>query len=285
MFTPLDNEGGAMIPPYLTEERSALEMVSRQHCQTARLSDRVILCRILGKYIMYADPEDVGITPHFCLNGFWESWITIAMARVLKPGWNCVDVGANHGYYTLIIADAVGPFGRVLAIEPNPQLTELVKLSLEVNGFQRHTTVLQKAVSDTDLRRINLVVPRNRGAMATLCREATVSDDVVEVETVTLDEVTEDWPRVDLIKIDAEGSEESIWCGMRKTLEQNYGITIIMEISCLRYTDPQAFVHEIQEAGFPLRYIDYDGAINNVTEERILNDRVGEDWMLFLRRG
>ena len=273
-----------MLPSYLIEERYALERISRQHYQTARLSDRVILCRVLGKYIVYADLEDIGITPHLCLDGFWESWITIAMARVLKPGWCCVDVGANHGYYTLIMADAVESAGRVLAVEPQPQLAELLRLSVEVNGFHHHTTVLQKAVADTVSRQTHLVVPRRRGLDATLCREATAADDVVEVETVTLDQITADWPCVDLIKIDAEGAEESIWRGMRQILARHQGITIIMEMHCLRYANPQAFVRDIRESGFPLRYIDYDATIKNLTEEQIFTDRIAEGWMLFLRR-
>ena len=273
-----------MLPPYLTGNRVTLESISRQHYQTARLSDRVILCRVLGKYIVYADPEDVGITPHLCLDGFWESWITIAMARVLKPGWCCVDVGANHGYYTLIMADAVESTGRVLAVEPQPQLAELLRLTLEVNGLHHHTTVLQKAVADTVSSQTPLVVPRRRGLDATLCREATAADDVVEIETVTLDQITADWPRVDLIKIDAEGAEEAIWRGMRQTLARHQGITIFMEMKCSRYANPQAFVREILGAGFPLRYIDYDATIKNLTEEQILTNRIKEDWMLFLHR-
>lgn len=273
-----------MLPSYLTGDRFALERISRQHYQTARLSDRVILCRVLGKYIVYADPMDVGITPHLCLDGFWESWITVAMARVLKPGWCCVDIGANHGYYTLIMADAVEAHGRVLAIEPQPQLAELLRLTLEVNGLHHHTTVLQKAVADTVSRTTYLVVPRYRGLDATLHREATGADDVVEVETVPLDQITADWPRVDLIKIDAEGAEETIWRGMRQTLERHQGITIIMEMNCSRYTDPHAFMREILGAGFPLRHIDYDATIKNLTEEQILTNRIKEDWMLFLHR-
>jgi FkbM family methyltransferase len=275
-----------MLPFYLTAERSTLEMVSRQSCQTARLSDRVLLCRVLGKYIVYADPEDLDITPHLCLNGFWESWITIALARVLEPGWFCVDVGANHGYYTLIMADAVEAAGRVLAVEPNPRLAELLRLTLEVNGYQRHTAVLQKAASGTDAKRVSLVIPRHRGANSTLCRKATASDDAVAVETVTLDRVTQDWPRVDLIKIDAEGAEESIWRGMRQTLARNQAITILMEIDCQRYANPQAFLRNIQGVGFRLRYIDHDGTIKDVTEKQLLTGQNGKDWwMLFLRQG
>ena len=101
---------------------------------------------------------------------------------------------------------------------------------------------------------------------------------------MTLDQITADWPRVDLIKIDAEGAEEAIWRGMRQTLARHQGITIIMEMKCSRYTNPQAFVREIRGAGFPLRHIDYDATIKNLTEEQILTDRIAEDWMLFLHR-
>ena len=73
-----------------------------------------MLCRVLGKYLMYADSQETGITPHLALHGYWESWITLALARTLRPGWHCLDVGANHGYYTLVMADGAGPDGRVV---------------------------------------------------------------------------------------------------------------------------------------------------------------------------
>ena len=273
-----------MLPDYFTGDRDALEQVSKQRHQTALLSEQAVLCRVLGRYIFYADPADIGITPHLCLDGYWESWITVALARIIEPGWHCIDVGANHGYYSVIMADAVEAAGLVLAIEPNPLLAERIALSLEVNGFRNRATVLQRAVSDEGSRKVNLVVPRNRSMDATLCREATAADDVIEVETVTLDQVTEAWPRVDLVKIDAEGAELAIWNGMRGVIERNPQLTIIMEMRCSRYPNPSAFVRGIRNAGFPLRHIAYDGTIEGLTEAQLLNDRVDEDWMLFLRR-
>ena len=273
-----------MIPSYLSSDRGDLETLSRQHCHAVRLSERFVICRVLGKYILYADPEDVGLTPHLCLDGFWESWVTIAMARLLQPGWHCVDVGANHGYYTMIMADAVEPSGRVMAIEPNPQLANLVKLSLEVNGYLPHASVLQRAAADLDSKKISLIVPRHRAMDATLFREATASDEVFEVETITVDRATADWRGAYRARFDAQGAEELIWRGMRETLERHPAITIIMEMRCSRYAEPRAFVRDIQRAGFPLRHIDYDGSIKRVTAEQVLNDRLDEDWMLFLRR-
>jgi FkbM family methyltransferase len=281
----VSRQGGPnMMPKYFAGSRSELETVSRQNCQTARLSDEVVLCRVLGRYIVYSDPQDVGITPHLCLDGFWESWITVAMARILRPGWRCVDVGANHGYYTLIMADAAGPDGLAVAVEPNPALSEMIKLSLEVNGFKDRSAVVQKAAYSADARRMNLVVPRNRSMDATLHRSPTEADDAVEVETTTVDEITREWPRVDFIKIDAEGAEEFIWRGMESTLERNHNLLIIMEMRCERYSDPRGFLRLIQANGFRLRHIDYDSTIQELTEDEALTERLNEDWMLYLSR-
>src|SRR5215510_2335958 len=145
-----------MLPNYLSRERSVLEAIARKRCLTISLLPRDILCRVLGKYIVFVDPEDVGLTPHLCLNGFWESWVTIALARVMQRGWYCVDVGANQGYFTLLMADAVEASGRVLAVEPNPNLTERLNHSLEVNGFRSYSSVLAKAAFSADNKKLRM---------------------------------------------------------------------------------------------------------------------------------
>jgi FkbM family methyltransferase len=275
-----------MLPAYLTEDRDTVENLSRQHCQTARLGGQSVLCRVLSKYIFYADADDLGLTPHLCLDGFWESWVTMVMARIIEPGWHCIDVGANQGYYTLLMADAVGETGRVLAIEPNPRPLEFLQLSLEVNGFLSQVEVVQKAVAECSGEKVKLVVPTRRAMDGTICKaaELTGEGETLEVETVTLDRLTDEWSRVDLIKIDAEGAEEKIWRGMLQTLRRNPTITIIMEVRCSRYQNPFAFARQIQSEGFRLRHIDYDGSIQELDEAQFLTGRANADWMMFLRR-
>jgi FkbM family methyltransferase len=274
-----------MLPPSLTSDRSVLEGLSFQNTETLYLGNKTALCRVLGKYIMYVDTEDIGIAPHLCFNGYWESWITLALARTIKRGWRCVDIGANHGYYTLVMADAVEAEGSVLAIEPHPWLAELLKRNIDVNGFPRTTTILQKAITQADVGTLSLVIPDSyRSLNGSLCRQATSADKVFEVETISLDEATKDWPRVDFIKIDAEGAEEMIWEGMRQTVAANPEIIIVMEVNALRYGDPHKLVREIQQAGFPLRYIDYDAKIKQTSEEELITNPSGDDWMLFLQR-
>jgi hypothetical protein len=41
---------------------------------------------VLGKYLIYADALETGITPDLALEGYWEPWITLALARTVRPG-------------------------------------------------------------------------------------------------------------------------------------------------------------------------------------------------------
>jgi FkbM family methyltransferase len=241
---------------------------------------------MLGRYIMYMSAADTGITPHVCLDGYWESWITLALARAVQPGWHCVDVGANHGYYSVMMAAAVGNEGRVLAVEPNPALSDLLELSLEVNGFSSISRVARVAASEQDNRKARLSVPPGRGLLATMMPDlADPQADVIEVDTMTIDTLTRHWPRVDLVKIDAEGAEELVWAGMAHTLERNPGIVVVLEFTPARYRDPARFVSSIQSAGFALRHVRDDGGLDEVpAAELSCGDRADRWWMLYLAR-
>ena len=142
--------------------------------------------------------------------------------------------------------------------------------------------VLDRAASDVDGTEVQLVIPRHYLANATICRNPLASDDVRPVQTVSLDRALQDWPRVDLVKIDAEGAEQAIWRGMHQTLARNPMITLIMEVNAGRYPDPAAFLDEIGSAEFILREIATDSTIQVVTADDIL--RTVDDHMLFLRR-
>jgi FkbM family methyltransferase len=247
------------------------------------LGEQTVLCRVLGKYLMYADAQETGITPHLTMDGYWESWITVALARTLRRGWHCVDVGANHGYYTVLMADAVGPEGRVVPVEPTPRLADLLRQTLDVNGFPG-VAVAAEAATDTDGQTLQLVVPARRSMNARLSQVAGPTDAVAEVRSVTIDTLTRDWPRVDLIKIDVEGAEEGVWQGMQQTIEQNPDLVLVLELNVDRYEDPRSFLEAIDRAGFRLRYIDFDAEVKDVEIDQLLGRRVGEDWMLYLTR-
>ena len=99
--------------------RSEIETEARAGIYSAYCGDHTALCRVLGKYLMYVDTRDTSFAPHMLMSGWWESWITKAISEHVQPGMVCADVGACIGYYTLVMADRVGPEGHVYCFEPN----------------------------------------------------------------------------------------------------------------------------------------------------------------------
>lgn len=57
------------------------------------------------------------------------------MQLMLREGDTVLDVGANLGCYTVAMAEAVGPRGRVLAFEPYRSLHQLVTANVALNGL------------------------------------------------------------------------------------------------------------------------------------------------------
>jgi FkbM family methyltransferase len=263
---------------------SEIRFLSRTACQIAYLGDQQILCRILGCYLLFADATDINVAPHLYMNGYWEDWLTFVMLQTLQPGWNCIDVGANHGYYTLLAAGAVGASGRVLALEPNAKLAGLVNQSLTINGFSSYATAMPVAASDKAGETVKLVVPKGNTGGASIYHSINETVDVMEAETVTIDALTVDWERVDFIKIDIEGAELLVWRGMQETIRRNPDIIIVLEFGSCRYADARGFLEEIVAAGFVLRYVCYDGQIEDLSIERCLTERPQSHWDLFLSR-
>lgn len=268
-----------MLPSYALD-RATLEQASFEATQYLYLGDTEGLCRVLGKYKMYVDTRDTGIAPHLSLEGYWESWVTVAVARMVRPGWRCVDIGANFGYYTMLLADAVGPEGYVAAIEPNPELAELLTKSIGLNGFGGFTKVVQKAASDQSGTDVDLAVDRTILGGGSLFKMSREHDVTFRVQTVTVDDITQAWPAVDFIKIDAESAEEKIWRGMSRTIEKNPGLKVLMEFNPGRYSDPSSFLGEIRQAGFSVGLVGFDSLVTAANEGALIGHQIEHMLML-----
>jgi FkbM family methyltransferase len=259
-----------------------LELASAAGCRTVELDGETTLCRVLSRYACHVNSADTAIGPHLLRNGFWESWITQALARCLRPGQRCVDLGANYGYYSLLMADGIGPSGRILAVEPNPEIATLLTRNLAVNGFSANATVVEGAATDHAGDRVSVYMPPGRMMNTSMFLAGLAGVTEIEVETVTVDQITAGWDRVDLIKVDIEGAEESVWRGMQGTLARNEAIVVVLEFNPGRHCDDRDFLERMQRGGFPLRFIDFDSTIKALDLDQCLGDV--RDWMLYLSR-
>ena len=223
--------------------------VIRAQCSSAYLGGGTALCRVLGRYKMVVDTADAGLSPHLMLDGYWEMWVTEAMCRHLRPGMAAVDVGANLGYFTLLMADLVGASGRVHAVEPNPPVAALLRRNVALNTFSGHASVHEAAACDRDGQDAALAVPAGEPKNAHLSLGAPADCTMHRVRTCRLDTLLAQ-ERVDFIKIDAEGMEEAIWQGMQGILDRGAPLTVFLEFRAARCRDAAAFVRETARQGF-----------------------------------
>jgi FkbM family methyltransferase len=272
-----------MFPLDAIESRAQLEAHCRAYARVVPVEGSMVACRVLGGPCLLLDMRDVQIAVHLAMDGFWESWITLAIARHVRPGWRCIDVGANCGYYTALLGSLVGPSGRVWAWEPNPDLVPSLCESVRLNGLGGVVEVIAAAATDRPGEcHLHLPASDFRNTLnASIVAEAS-GTRIVPVTGRTLDDVCAG-QSVEFIKIDAEGAEALIWDGMRDIRHQNRGLTILLEFNAARYPDPAAFVSRIVSDGFTLRHVDYDGSIRPVSGGDLLDQSHG-DWMLWLSR-
>lgn len=264
--------------------RDELEQACRGLASPVYLGEQTALSRILGRYKIYVDSRDVTIAAHLLLEGYWETWLSQFTARFVRPGWTVADVGANYGYYTLLLADLVGPSGRVVAVEPNPEAAALLRRSVLLNGFGAWTRIEEVAAGAAAGGTATLLVPRTMTGGAAISDVAAVDlPDLVshDVPLTTLDALLAEDKRIDFLKIDVEASEERIIAGMEAIFSRGRP-PMVLEFNPARYADARAFLSHLTGLYGSLREVDFEGGATPVDPERVLAEPT--EWLLFLSR-
>lgn len=146
----------------------------------------------------------------------------VAAARSGDVAW---DVGAFRGWYAMKLSKAVGPDGRVFALEPNPQNRALLLDKAADRG--PNVTVLPVALGAAD-QAVSFV---QRGARSQVTSDAAAAD-VCEVRMATGDALIARGEALQpaVLKIDAEGLELDVLTGMPRALASPRLRAIFMEI-------------------------------------------------------
>src|SRR5215831_5075889 len=84
------------------------------------------------------------------LGGLWEANYSTAFCCLLKQGDCVLDIGANHGFYSLIAAPRIVPGGHVYALEPSRRFFELIRASVRVNRLNNVISVENVALGDAN---------------------------------------------------------------------------------------------------------------------------------------
>ena len=160
-----------------------------------------------GDLTVWIDPANLIERSMF---GGYDKDVIQSVQRFVGPDACVVDVGANVGAVTLLMAKLVGPAGRVLAVEPGPPYVERLRANLALNtSLSDRVAVHQVGLSDAPGMlqwRPDPNTPFNAGLSA--AHPDSVPGEV-SVPVTTLDALvaSRELDRLDFIKIDVEGME------------------------------------------------------------------------------
>jgi FkbM family methyltransferase len=152
----------------------------------------------VGLLLVHA--ADEVITPILRAHGTLEEELGNQLKSLLRPGMTAVDIGGNIGYSALLMAECVGPSGRVVAVEPDPRNAHVLRLNAERTRGARIEIIEAAAWSEPGVLELGL-------------------GETAQVQAVRLDDVLPE--RVDLMLLDTQASEHIALRGARRLLERS----------------------------------------------------------------
>jgi FkbM family methyltransferase len=145
-----------------------------------------------------------------------QDWPELAEIALLKrhrlvPGARVFNLGANHGVIALMLGDAVGPDGHVVALEANPYDARAAARNAELNDA-RQLTCLSAAVGEES--------GEIRFGLGGEVADRSGRDGSVTVPAYSIDDLATQHGPPDVVFMDVEGYEGRALAGAQSTLER-----------------------------------------------------------------
>lgn len=192
------------------------------------LGDGVAVTYLADETPIFTNSNDYGPPMNFLIGGRYEPENHDMLMSFLKPDSLVLDIGANVGFYTLAFARRLRRPGRVIAFEPHPQLAELVRRSIHINGLHDMVQVHQCGLSD-EARQAVFHFPAGHLGGGHVTSGPADGGTNVTAPLVRLDDFLPDGTEVDIVKMDVEGHELPALAGMVRTIRQSPHMVILME--------------------------------------------------------
>ena len=192
------------------------------------------------------DPGDT-VSEGIFRQGVYDVVTTELLWRLTLPGDCAVDIGANIGYMTSVLAVRAGRQGSVFSFEPHPKTYSFLKANADVwnaSGKCAPVTAVQAAVSDKDGSAI-LEMPSDDDPNASHARLGSATGKGIEVPVTTFASYFTSPREFGVVKVDAEGHEPAVFAGMSEYLGR------VREIVFEEYADYPAPSHQaLERAGY-----------------------------------
>ena len=207
------------------------------------------------------------------IRGDYENKTAEYIRSYLKCGMGFVDIGAHIGYFSLIATKQVIPDGKVWAFEPHPETFQYLFKNIQFNYLSDSIIPINKAVSEK-AGVATFFCHRKAGRSSLHFRGNALEYETSKVKLISLDDYFKqtNWPRVDLVKMDVEGSEIKAIKGMYELSAKNEQMKMIIEYNpkmlLSARSSPEDLIFSLMEAGFH--------SIRSMEDENLRMDTLSE---------
>jgi FkbM family methyltransferase len=178
------------------------------------------------------------------------------MLQFIRPGDTVLDLGAHIGLHTIPLAHAVGPKGKVIAVEPLPRTAECLRRTLICNALYNRCELVVAAAGDQEATSHFFL-----GGNSMLGSLYPTVDEqcMVDVREIRIDDLVGSTRRVDFVKMDVEGAELKALEGMRELIARNPDIGLIAEFGATHLErvgiEPADWFEAFASAGLPAAFV------------------------------
>lgn len=239
------------------------EFMTRYTC--AFPTEKWVMVKISGTsdYI-YVDLSDDYVS-RGCLFSNYEYNESRFVRGIVRPNDTVLDIGANIGWFTIMMARLVGDHGHVHAFEPRTTTYEYLGKSIAQNKLTTNVVLYQKALSDVSGEAYITWRPTDRNPGNSWISKQTTGASTKQdrISTVRLDDLSIE--PVSFIKIDVEGAEPSVFRGGEKLIARDKPVILseinfaqLRSMSSMNWSDYRLFLNNIGYDSFYL--VDGKGA-------------------------
>lgn len=233
MFDPKFYEIIQRLESKIDELQSTVDTIRRR--QSTYIGSGAALTYLFDDSPFYVNSYDFGPPSNYLNGGKYEQDNLEVILSFIKDDSIFLDIGANLGFYSIIIGRRVRPSGKIYAFEPNKKVSKLFKATAYLNslssfdGTDGTITIHEIALGNTN-ENIQLLIPDHHAGGARVATDFNKSDNnYLTSSMVKLDNFMPEGFRCDVVKIDVEGYELNVLLGMEKIINNSPNIKIIFE--------------------------------------------------------
>lgn len=226
----------------------------------------------LGEVSFYLTEGDHAVGEVIFQTHTYEPNVFRVFRSILKEGMTFLDIGANIGWYSIWGSYFLGDTGKVLAVEAGLQNAKFLLANKALNKAE-NLKIYHVAALDVFSLLSYFSAYSNGFVRETEIGEISGAFGREIVQGIPLDSLLPEDLKIDLVKIDIEGSEYKALLGMEKALRKwkpiilsEYSPLLLQEFS--RVSGEQ-YVRKILMLGYEIRLVDLDGTLAEVSVEQL----------------